>query len=132
MTVRGDTSPEVTSGPLVVAAPSPVAHCAPAGFVGRSGMEFGAGVVFVGFSLEPVDPDSAQFKGGGRNDDTGGKENGAAVSDLAAMDGKELPLITRGDSATNPLLDPNPGTLSAGEDTSWIRPPSTPRADSPT
>jgi hypothetical protein len=96
------------------------------------GMENGAGVVFAGLSLEPVDPDPVLGLDGGGNDDTGGKEYGAAVSDLAVMDGKELPLITRGDSRPNPLLDPIPGTLSAGEDTDWIRPPSTPRAGSPT
>lgn len=98
-------------------------------------MEFGAGVVFVGLSLEPVDPESAP-RSGAENDDTGGKEYGAAVSDLAVMDGA-FPLTTRGDSRTNLTVNgsdasaapsgPIPGTLSAGEDTSWIRPPITPR-----
>jgi hypothetical protein len=105
-------------------------------------VEFGAGVVFAGFSLEPVDPDFVPDGDLAESDDTGGKEYGAAVSDLAVS--REFPLTTRGDlrpdptsggsvvDATIPSTGPITGTLSAGEDTSWIRPPITPRAGSPT
>lgn len=105
-------------------------------------MEFGAGVVFAGLSLEPVDLGSVPLRDGDESDDTGGKEYGAAVSDLVTVDGR-CPFTARGDSSSNQsrygdVVDasalravPKPGTLSAGEDTDWIRPPITPRAGSP-